>query len=143
MDAYRKGLSGKQAAWAGKKYRGHRVLPASLLDDLAAAQLGMIVSSLDCLLASAHKPIYLPLFPRLASGALSCMILHQLFHSIAVFNYLHMCPGNLSRSEASVCRVLCAAVGKFCARLGLHVIGHTIVTSWKVVVFACGLSYQQ
>ncbi|OJA16043.1 hypothetical protein AZE42_13160 [Rhizopogon vesiculosus] len=27
MDAYHKGLNGSQAAWAAKKYRGHRVLP--------------------------------------------------------------------------------------------------------------------
>ncbi|KAF9001365.1 hypothetical protein BDQ17DRAFT_1244618 [Cyathus striatus] len=27
MDAYLHGLDGKQAAWAGKKYKGHRVLP--------------------------------------------------------------------------------------------------------------------
>jgi len=39
MDAYRKGLSGKQAAWAGKQYRSHRVLPESLLDDLSKAGL--------------------------------------------------------------------------------------------------------
>ena len=30
LDAYRKRLSGKQAAWAAKKYRGHRVLPDSI-----------------------------------------------------------------------------------------------------------------
>ncbi|KAF9231466.1 hypothetical protein BU15DRAFT_33204, partial [Melanogaster broomeanus] len=29
MDAYYKGLNGKQAAWA-KKYRSHRVLPATI-----------------------------------------------------------------------------------------------------------------
>ncbi|KAG0695329.1 hypothetical protein DFH29DRAFT_814300, partial [Suillus ampliporus] len=34
MDAYSKGLNGKQAAWASKKYRGHRVLPDSILHDL-------------------------------------------------------------------------------------------------------------
>jgi hypothetical protein len=38
MDAYRKGLDGRQAAWAAKKYRGHRVIPASLLADLEKAQ---------------------------------------------------------------------------------------------------------
>jgi hypothetical protein len=31
MDAYRKGLTGKGAAWAVKKYRGHQVLPESIL----------------------------------------------------------------------------------------------------------------
>ncbi|KAF9513519.1 hypothetical protein BS47DRAFT_1372507 [Hydnum rufescens UP504] len=34
MDAYRKGLNGVQAAWANKKYRGHRVLPDTLMADL-------------------------------------------------------------------------------------------------------------
>ncbi|TFY63050.1 hypothetical protein EVJ58_g3469 [Rhodofomes roseus] len=37
MDAYRRGLSGKQAAWASKKYRGHRVLPHNILDELEEA----------------------------------------------------------------------------------------------------------
>ncbi|KAG1857527.1 hypothetical protein C8R48DRAFT_563514, partial [Suillus tomentosus] len=27
MDAYRKGLDGKQAPWASKKYHSHQVLP--------------------------------------------------------------------------------------------------------------------
>ncbi|KAF8219520.1 hypothetical protein L208DRAFT_1339469 [Tricholoma matsutake] len=27
MDAYERGLNGRQAAWAARKYRGHRVLP--------------------------------------------------------------------------------------------------------------------
>jgi hypothetical protein len=35
MDAYRKGLDGKQAAFATKKYRGYRTLPLSVFDDLA------------------------------------------------------------------------------------------------------------
>src|ERR1700683_1243105 len=33
MDAYAKGLQGKGATWAAKKYRGHRVLPESILAD--------------------------------------------------------------------------------------------------------------
>ena len=37
MDAYRKGLNGKQAMWASNKYRGHRVLPSSMLVDLSDA----------------------------------------------------------------------------------------------------------
>ncbi|KZT67640.1 hypothetical protein DAEQUDRAFT_672921, partial [Daedalea quercina L-15889] len=37
MDAYRRGLSGKQAAWASKKYCGHRMLPNGILDDLEKA----------------------------------------------------------------------------------------------------------
>ena len=39
MDAYRKGLNGCQAVWAAKKYRGHRVIPASILADLEKARL--------------------------------------------------------------------------------------------------------
>ncbi|KAJ7722555.1 hypothetical protein DFH07DRAFT_759919, partial [Mycena maculata] len=31
MDAYRKGLSGDQAVWAGKRYRGHQVLPKNIM----------------------------------------------------------------------------------------------------------------
>ncbi|KAF9502913.1 hypothetical protein BS47DRAFT_1374511 [Hydnum rufescens UP504] len=34
MDAYHKGLNGVQVAWANKKYRGHRVLPDTLMADL-------------------------------------------------------------------------------------------------------------
>lgn len=37
MDAYRKGLNGKQAVWASKKYRGHRTIPATIFDELTAA----------------------------------------------------------------------------------------------------------
>jgi hypothetical protein len=33
MDAYCKGLNGIQAAWAKKKYHGHRVLPDTLMAD--------------------------------------------------------------------------------------------------------------
>ena len=39
MDAYRKGLNSCQAVWAAKKYRGHRVIPASILADLEKARL--------------------------------------------------------------------------------------------------------
>ncbi|KAG2064344.1 hypothetical protein BDR04DRAFT_1130802 [Suillus decipiens] len=39
MNAYQKGLSGKQAAWATKKYCGHRVLPNSVLAELEAARI--------------------------------------------------------------------------------------------------------
>jgi hypothetical protein len=31
MDAYRKGLDGKQAAWAAMKYHGRRTIPDSIL----------------------------------------------------------------------------------------------------------------
>jgi len=34
MDAYRQGLNGRQAAYANKKYRGHRVIPESVWKDL-------------------------------------------------------------------------------------------------------------
>ncbi|KAG1718330.1 hypothetical protein EDB19DRAFT_1798561 [Suillus lakei] len=33
IDAYDKGLTGTQAAWAIKKYHGHRVLPDSIMRD--------------------------------------------------------------------------------------------------------------
>ncbi|KAG2056618.1 hypothetical protein BDR06DRAFT_850242, partial [Suillus hirtellus] len=39
MDAYHKGLNGSQAAWAAKKYCGHRVLPDSILTELDAAHI--------------------------------------------------------------------------------------------------------
>jgi len=39
MDAYYHGLDGKQAAWTAKKYKGHRVLPDTLIDDLMKAKL--------------------------------------------------------------------------------------------------------
>ncbi|KAJ7582440.1 hypothetical protein C8J56DRAFT_791426, partial [Mycena floridula] len=34
-DGYFNGLTGAQAAWANKKYQGHRTLPPSWKDDLA------------------------------------------------------------------------------------------------------------
>ena len=37
MDAYRKNLDGAQAAWAAKKYRGHRVVPNQILEELERA----------------------------------------------------------------------------------------------------------
>ena len=39
MDAYSRGLTGKQAAWAAKRYRGHRVLPDNILDELEQAKV--------------------------------------------------------------------------------------------------------
>jgi len=39
MDAYQKGLNGSEAAWASRKYRGHRVLPESLMEDMEKAKL--------------------------------------------------------------------------------------------------------
>jgi len=39
MDAYHKGLNGRQAAWANKKYRGHRVLPETLMEELDTANM--------------------------------------------------------------------------------------------------------
>ena len=37
MNAYRMGLNGAQAAWATKKYRGHRTIPADILAQLDKA----------------------------------------------------------------------------------------------------------
>ncbi|KAG0699265.1 hypothetical protein DFH29DRAFT_809305 [Suillus ampliporus] len=34
MDTYRKGLDGKQAAWASKKHHGHQTLPEAIMQDL-------------------------------------------------------------------------------------------------------------
>ncbi|KAI6022540.1 hypothetical protein BKA83DRAFT_4054572 [Pisolithus microcarpus] len=39
MDAYYKGLNGAQAAWAAKKYHGHRVLPSAILEELDNAKV--------------------------------------------------------------------------------------------------------
>ena len=39
MDAYRKGLDGKGAAWAAKKYHGHRVLPESIMKEFEEADM--------------------------------------------------------------------------------------------------------
>jgi hypothetical protein len=39
MDGYRRGLNGKQAAWASKKYRGHIVLPESIMRELEKANI--------------------------------------------------------------------------------------------------------
>ncbi|KIJ08616.1 hypothetical protein PAXINDRAFT_88609 [Paxillus involutus ATCC 200175] len=38
IDAYQKGLDGKQAAWAAKKYHGHRILLPSILREFDEAQ---------------------------------------------------------------------------------------------------------
>ena len=37
MDAYRRGLDGRQAVWANQKYHGHRVLPTNIMEALEAA----------------------------------------------------------------------------------------------------------
>jgi len=34
MDAYDRGLNGRQVAWAARKYRGHQVLPQDILEEL-------------------------------------------------------------------------------------------------------------
>ncbi|OAX38434.1 hypothetical protein K503DRAFT_850003 [Rhizopogon vinicolor AM-OR11-026] len=39
MDAYHKGLNGKQAAWASKQYRDHGVLPDTIMAELETAKL--------------------------------------------------------------------------------------------------------
>jgi hypothetical protein len=38
MDAYSKGLKGKGAAWAAKKYRGHRVILEIMLKEFDDAE---------------------------------------------------------------------------------------------------------
>ena len=38
MDAYARGRKGKGAAWAAKKYRGHRVLPEGIMAEFNDAQ---------------------------------------------------------------------------------------------------------
>ncbi|KAF9479060.1 hypothetical protein BDN70DRAFT_859047 [Pholiota conissans] len=40
MDAYERGLNGQQAAWAARKYRGHRVLPPEIMEELD--RVGMV-----------------------------------------------------------------------------------------------------
>jgi hypothetical protein len=40
MEAYRRGLDGKDAAWVQKRYRGHRSIPKAILARLDAAGLG-------------------------------------------------------------------------------------------------------
>ena len=42
MDAYQKGLNGRQAAWASKKYRGHQVLPDSIIEELDKANINNV-----------------------------------------------------------------------------------------------------
>ncbi|KAE9409843.1 hypothetical protein BT96DRAFT_931377 [Gymnopus androsaceus JB14] len=37
--AYSNGFNGRQAAWAAKKYHGHRVLPESIMEELDKAQI--------------------------------------------------------------------------------------------------------
>ena len=39
MDAYEKGLTGSQAAWASWKNRGHRTLPDTILAELDKANI--------------------------------------------------------------------------------------------------------
>ena len=39
MDAYSHGLNRSQAAWAARKYRGHRVLPSRIMEELEKANI--------------------------------------------------------------------------------------------------------
>jgi hypothetical protein len=39
MDAYEKGLNGRQAAWASKKFKGHQILPESIMMELDNANI--------------------------------------------------------------------------------------------------------
>ncbi|KAI6115565.1 hypothetical protein EDD16DRAFT_1474105 [Pisolithus croceorrhizus] len=43
MDAYHKGLNGRQAASATGKYRGHCVLPVSIMNELEGCSNTLIV----------------------------------------------------------------------------------------------------
>jgi hypothetical protein len=45
MDAYRRGLMGVQAAWESRRYRGHRKLPDSIMQELD--KVGLMVDSLE------------------------------------------------------------------------------------------------
>ena len=38
-DAYNRGLTGSEATWANKTYRGHRTLPTTLMVDMEKANL--------------------------------------------------------------------------------------------------------
>ncbi|PPQ85514.1 hypothetical protein CVT25_006561, partial [Psilocybe cyanescens] len=40
MDVYETGLNGRQAAWAARKYKGHRVLPVGIMEELG--KLGIV-----------------------------------------------------------------------------------------------------
>lgn len=40
LNAYQNGFDGKEAAWAAKKYRGHRALPPGWQNSLVLASLG-------------------------------------------------------------------------------------------------------
>ncbi|KAJ7879856.1 hypothetical protein B0H13DRAFT_1630559 [Mycena leptocephala] len=48
LNAYRRGLNGKWAAYVAKEYRGHRVLPLNLFDGLRA-------KGYACSLVSSHS----------------------------------------------------------------------------------------
>jgi hypothetical protein len=39
MDTYHQGVDGKQAAWASRKYRGHRTIPDTPMKDMHDAGL--------------------------------------------------------------------------------------------------------
>jgi hypothetical protein len=39
MDAYAGGLNGRQAAWAARKYKGHRVPPEGIMNEIEKANV--------------------------------------------------------------------------------------------------------
>ncbi|KAG0696659.1 hypothetical protein DFH29DRAFT_812747, partial [Suillus ampliporus] len=47
-----RGLSGKQAAWANRKYRGHRTLPDSILKELDDKQIAYPYDSITVVIIS-------------------------------------------------------------------------------------------
>ena len=55
ISAYQQGLTGAEAAWANKRYHGHRILPAELVAEIAAeAKKG---SLFDCHSTLAYSSI--------------------------------------------------------------------------------------
>jgi len=52
MDAYSRGLNGRQAVWASRKYCGHWVLPNNIMEELG--RRGLFKSSQHTLLPRLH-----------------------------------------------------------------------------------------
>ena len=55
MDAYERGLNGNQAAWAAKKYRGHRTVSENILEEFVAAEKA--VAAKDALKKPKRPPL--------------------------------------------------------------------------------------
>jgi hypothetical protein len=39
MDASEKGLTGHEVVWAARKYRGHRIIPETIMADMEKAKM--------------------------------------------------------------------------------------------------------